>query len=165
MTFEIPAGLNPTLMGLAWLIGRWEGSGHGNWPPGGEFEFAQQVDFTTNGGPFLHYLSQLFTVDENGAPLEPLMSETGYWRPQADASVEVVLSNPDGVVEVLAGKLQPGKIELTTDVVARTTTSPLEYTGGQRLYGNVEGDLLWTFDRATTQVPLQPYVWARLQRA
>ena len=46
----------------------------------------------------------------------------------------------------------------------RTTTADVEYTGGQRLYGQVEGDLLWTFDRATTNHQLQPYLWARLQR-
>ena len=43
-------------------------------------------------------------------------------------------------------------------------SSAVEYTGGHRLYGNVESDLLWTFDRATTDVALQPYLWARLQR-
>ena len=57
------------------------------------------------------------------------------------------------------------KIELVTDVVARTTTAELQYTGGSRLYGNVEGDLMWTLDRATDDVPLQPYQWARLRRA
>ncbi|REB80659.1 FABP family protein, partial [Cutibacterium acnes] len=29
----------------------------------------------------------------------------------------------------------------------------------------VEGDLLWTFDRATVDAPLQPYMWARLKRS
>ena len=70
-----------------------------------------------------------------------------------------------GWAEVWAGTVQGAKIELTTDVVARTTTSELNYTGGRRLYGNVEGDLLWTLDRATTEVDLQPYMWARLTRA
>ena len=78
--------------------------------------------------------------------------------------VEVVLANPEGWAEVWAGTVQGAKIELTTDIVARTTTSELNYTGGRRLYGNVEGDLLWTFDRATTEVPLQSHLWARLKR-
>ncbi|SKF95793.1 Domain of uncharacterised function (DUF1794) [Mycobacteroides abscessus subsp. abscessus] len=46
----------------------------------------------------------------------------------------------------------------------RTSTASVEYTGGQRLYGSVEGDLLWTFDRATTEQPLQSHLWARLKR-
>ena len=64
-----------------------------------------------------------------------------------------------------AGSVTGAKIELTTDVVMRTTTAEVPYTGGHRLYGNVEGDLLWAFDRATTDVELQPYMWARLARS
>ncbi len=165
MTFEIPSDLNPQLMALAWMIGRWEGSGKGSWPGHGEFEYAQQVEFSTNGGPYLHYLSQMFEVDGDGNPVRPLMMETGFWRPQMDASVELVLTNPDGWSEVWAGKIEGAKIELVTDAVMRTKTAETEYTGGQRLYGQVEGDLLWTFDRATTNHQLQPYLWARLQRA
>lgn len=164
MHFEIRDDVNPALLGVAWMIGRWEGNGHGSWPGQGEFEFGQQIDFTTNGGPFLHYLSQLFSLDAHGKPDQPLMMETGFWRPQADASLEVVLTHPEGWVEVWDGKINGGKIEMTTDVVARTTTAHLEYTGGHRLYGNVEGDLMWSFDRATTSVPLRPYLWSRLQR-
>lgn len=165
MAFEIPIDLNPALTGLAWLIGSWRGNGHGNWPGRGGFEFGQQIDFATNGTAVLHYLSQSYTLDADGQPATPLSMETGFWRPADDASLEVVLAQPDGLAEVWIGKISGAKIELTTDVVARTQTAPEEVTGGQRLYGNVEGDLLWSWDRATTQVPLQAYMWARLKRA
>lgn len=165
MAFEIPDDLNPALMGVAWLIGRWQGNGHGTWPGTGDFQFGQQIDFATNGDPYLHYLSQLWTLDDEGQPDTPLAMETGFWRPAADGSLEVVLASPEGWAEVWAGQVQGARIELTTDVVARTTTAGITYTGGSRLYGNVEGDLMWTFDRATTDVELQPYQWARLQRA
>lgn len=188
MPFEIPADLNPALMGVAWLIGTWQGNGHGHWPadepdaaaaaaeatvadvegdrprPEGDFTYGQRIDFTTNGGPFLHYHSQLFTLTEDGAPDRPLLTESGYWRPHPDASLEVLLASPEGWSEVWLGTITPGKIEMVTDAVMRTTTADVPYTGGHRLYGNVEGDLLWTFDRATTAHELQPYLWARLQR-
>jgi hypothetical protein len=91
--------------------------------------------------------------------------ETGFWRPNHDnADLEVLLSHPEGFVEVWTGKVQGAKIELTTDVVARTDTASLAYTGGQRLYGNVNGDLMWTWDRATDQIPMQPYRWAQLKK-
>ena len=83
----------------------------------------------------------------------------------ARRDIEIELERVRERAEVWAGTVQGAKIELTTDVVARTTTSELNYTGGRRLYGNVEGDLLWTLDRATTEVDLQPYMWARLTRA
>lgn len=164
MAFEIDPDLPRELMGLAWMVGRWEGNGHGRGADGEGFEYGQSVEFTHNGQDFLYYVSQLYTVDAEGNPEKPLMMESGYWRPQADASVEVVMANPEGWSEVWAGKIEGAKIELVTDAVMRTSTAHVEYTGGQRLYGNVESDLLWTFDRATTDQPLQPWLWARLKR-
>ena len=165
MAFESPADLNPALTPIAWLIGRWQGNGHGNWPGVGDFEFGQRIDFATNRGPYLHYLSQTWTLDADGQPDAPLAMETGFWRPAGASGIEVVLTSPEGWVEVWVGALLGAKIELTTDLVARTDTAELPYTGGHRLYGNVDGDLMWAFDRATTDVRLQPYMWARLQRA
>ena len=55
------------------------------------------------------------------------------------------------------------KVELPTDAVVRTASAE-EYSAGQRLYGNVEGDLLWTFDKAAAGQPLQSHMWARLRR-
>ncbi len=165
MAFEISADLNPALMPIGWLIGRWVGNGHGNWPGVGDFEFGQQVEFATNGGPYLHYLSQTWTLDADGQPATPLAMETGFWRPTGDGALEVVLTSPEGWAEIWVGTIQGAKIELTTDMVARTRTAEEQYTGGQRLYGNVESDLMWAFDRASTEVELQPYMWARLSRA
>lgn len=164
MAFEITPDLNPKLMPLAWMIGRWQGSGHGTWPGQGEFDFGQQIEFASNGEPYLHYISQTYVADRKGNPVSPLGMETGFWRPQDDGTLEVVMCHPDGWSEVWTGKVDGAKIELVTDVVARTKNAAMEYTGGERLYGNVESDLLWTFDRAIKDTPLQPYMWARLQR-
>lgn len=165
MAFEINADLNPALMPLGWMIGRWVGNGHGNWPGLGDFEFGQQIDFATNEGPYLHYLSQTWTLDADGQPEAPLTMETGFWRPTGDGGLEVVMTSPQGWAEIWIGTVQGAKIEMTTDMVARTTTAQETYTGGHRLYGNVESDLMWAFDRASTEVELQPYMWARLSRA
>ncbi|MGB3956408.1 MAG: FABP family protein [Brooklawnia sp.] len=165
MPFEIPAELDTALTPMAWLIGRWEGNGHGNWPGVGDFEFGQQIDFATNRGPFLHYLSQTWTLDPDGQPAAPLAMETGFWRPAGDGKLEVVMTSPEGWVEVWVGALQGARIELTTDLVARTQTAALPYTGGHRLYGNVDGELMWAFDRATADVEMQSYMWGRLVRA
>jgi hypothetical protein len=89
--------------------------------------------------------------------------ETGFWRPQTDGSIEVLLAHPSGYVEIWYGSITGAKIELATDVVMRTH-SAAEYTAGQRLYGNVEGDLLWTFDKAAEGQALQIHQWGRLRR-
>ncbi|MFP5283141.1 MAG: FABP family protein [Actinomycetes bacterium] len=163
MPFSLPEGLHPDLVGVAWLLGRWEGTGKSSYPGTADFDFGQQIDFAHNGEGYLHYLSQTFELGENGLAIRPLEMETGFWRPQGDGSVEVVLCHPTGYSEVWYGRVTGGKVELSTDVVVRTVSAE-EYTAGQRLYGNVEGDLLWTFDRAALGQPLQSYQWGRLRR-
>jgi hypothetical protein len=165
MPFQIPDDLDNALMPLAWMIGHWEGEGHGTTPEDGEFGFGCQVDFADNGGDYLHYVCQTFTKNPDGTPKAPLRMETGFWRPRLDKTIDVVMAAPEGWAEVWTGSIDGAKIELVTDAVMTTKNATVPYTGGQRLYGQVEGDLLWTFDRATTEAPLQPYMWARLARA
>ena len=83
MSFESPEDLHPDLAPIAWLIGRWEGSGKATYPGTTDFDFGQQIDFAHNGGNYLHYLSQLFEVNDEGMAIRPLDMETGFWRPQA----------------------------------------------------------------------------------
>jgi hypothetical protein len=161
--YEIPSGLHQELIGVAWLIGRWEGTGRGSYPGTEDFEFGQQIDFAENGSNYLHYLSQTFEILD-GVAVRPLSMETGFWRPQPDGSLEVVLCHPTGYAEVWYGRVTGAKIELSTDAVVRTSSAE-EYSAGQRLYGNVEGDLLWTFDKAALGQPLQNNLWARLRRS
>ena len=164
MAFEITQDLHPSLMPIAWMIGRWEGSGKGTYPGTEDFDFGQQVDFAHNGGSYLHYLSQTFEVDDQGLAVRPLTMETGFWRPQSDGTLEVVMSHPEGYTEIWYGKINGAQIELSTDAVVRTATAE-DYAAGQRLYGNVEGEMLWTLDKAANGEPLQSHLWARLIRA
>jgi hypothetical protein len=164
MPFQIPPGLHPDLISVAWLIGRWEGTGRGSYPGTEDFEFGQQIDFAENGGNYLHYLSQTFELGDNGLAVRALSMETGFWRPQGDGTIEVVMCHPTGYAEVWYGHVAGAKIDLSTDAVVRTASAD-EYSAGQRLYGLVEGDLLWTFDKAALGQPLQNNLWARLKRA
>lgn len=163
MPFKIPEDLHSDLMPLAFLLGHWRGNGHGDYPTIDKFEFGQEVAFTHDGRPFLHYFSRTWALDADGRRERPMAVETGFVRPQPDEEVEWLMTHPTGIVEIYHGKVDGAKIELTTDAVARTSTAK-EYTAGHRLYGLVEGDLLWTFDMAAVGQPLQPHIWARLQR-
>ena len=163
--FEIPADLNPALAGLAWLIGRWEGTGYREWPGEEKISYGVQVDFADNGGDYLHYLSQSFEVDDEGRPVKALAMETGFWRPHADATLDVVMCSPEGYADIWYGTLKPGRVDLLTDAVARTPDAASTYSAGRRLYGLVDGNLMFSFDRATGEHELQPYVWATLARA
>jgi len=162
--FHLPDDLHADLTPLAFLLGHWQGNGHGDYPTIDKFQFSQEVAFTHDGRPFLHYFSRTWLLDDDGEAARPLALETGFFRPQANGELEVLLTHPSGVAEIYYGKVDGAKIELRTDAVARTSSAK-EYTAGHRLYGLVEGDLLWTFDMAAVGQPLQSHIWARLQRA
>jgi hypothetical protein len=163
MAFEIPADLHPDLTPLAWLLGQWEGSGHGDYPTIDRFQFDQEVAFAHDGRPFLHYFSRAWVLGEDGQRARPGALETGFVRARPGGEVEMVLAHPTGFAEIWYGTVDGAKVELATDVVARTASAK-EVTAGQRLYGLVEGDLLWAYDMAAQDQPLQPHLWGKLLR-
>jgi hypothetical protein len=163
MPFELPENLHPDCAPIAWLLGTWRGNGHGDYPTIDTFQFGQEVIFTHDGRPFFHYMSRSWVVDEQGNKLRDGAIETGFFRCKADGSLEVVMTHHTGFVEIWYGEAEGAKVEITTDAVARTQTAK-EYTGGHRLYGLVEGDLLWAFDMQAMGEKLQPHLWGRLVR-
>ncbi len=163
MPFEIPQDLHPECAPIAWLLGTWRGKGHGDYPTIERFSFAQEVTFLQDGRAFFHYLSRAWIVDDEGNRLRDGAIETGFFRSRADGSLEVVLTHATGIAEIWYGNAEGAKVEIATDAVARTQ-SATDYGAGHRLYGLVEGDLLWTFDMAAVGQPLQSHLWARLVR-
>lgn len=157
---------------LSWLVGQWEGFGLGQYPTIEDFRFQQQVTISTDGRPFLTYRSRSFVIDDKGVIIKPGASESGYLRPLPDNGVEMLLAHPTGFVEVWIGKvvvtgienarITGARMELATDSVARTSTAK-PYSAGHRLYGLVNGDLLWTFDMAAMGHPLGNHLAASLK--
>jgi len=150
---ELPEPIIP----LSWLIGSWVGVGTGQYPSIDDFRFGQEAVFRCDGRPFLSYFSRTWMLDDDGHRVRPLGTEAGFWRPRPDNHVEVTLAHPTGYAEIWLGTIEVTGIEnavitgaratLKTDVVARTDSAK-EYTGGERLYGLVDGRLLWTYDMA-----------------
>lgn len=165
-------GLPPEVWPIAWLLGTWRGVGTGQYPTIADFRFGQQVQFTCDGRPFLSYFSRSWMLDDAGNAVRPLGTESGFWRARPDNGLEVLLSHPTGYSEVWHGSVQVtgiqnatitgARIDLRTDLVARTETAK-DYSAGQRLYGLVGGELMWTFDMAAMGHPLANHLAARLQ--
>jgi hypothetical protein len=151
------------LAALAWLVGRWEGAGVGGYPTIDSFRFGHEVTFSHVGKPYLAYASRSWLLDEDGAAVRPLAAESGYWRPRPEGHLEVTMAHPTGFVEVWVGTVEGTKVELSTDLVARTATAK-EYTAGHRLYGLVDGELMWAFDMAAMGQGLQPHLSGRLKK-
>ena len=76
----------------------------------------------------------------------------------------MTLTNSAGWTELLVGKIQVTRIDLRTDAVVRAQSAEVEHSAGQRLYGKVEGDLMYALDRATNRHELRPHMWARLKK-
>jgi hypothetical protein len=177
-----PPAEHPAIAPLSFLLGRWKGVGKGDYPTIKSFDYFQEVSFSHIGKPYLIYTSRTWRLateengdlrrDENGelVRLEPLAVETGFWRPQPEGKVEVLLTHPTGITEIYYGQLTAlTTIEMVTDAVVRTQTAK-PYTAGKRLYGLVpsqtregEKDLAYAFDMAAMGLPLTPHLWAVLQ--
>lgn len=162
---EIPSDLHRDLVPLAFLLGDWAGAGVFDFPGADKCNFGQEVSFTHDGRPFLHYTSRTWVLDAQGAKVRPLENETGFWRVGADRTVEVTMTRDAGVAETWYGELADGRpqIDLATDAVARLADAP-EYSGGKRLYGYVKSDLMWVGEKATPSVELRPYMSAHLKK-
>ena len=99
-------------------------------------------------------------------------TESGYWRvpperpadlPDAQFPVEVLLADPSGHVAVYVGAVGNGRVDLASDLIARTATGA-DVTAAKRLYGLVDGELMWAHDMAAFGRPMQSYASARLAR-
>ena len=155
--------LHPALLALLPLVGRWRGTGKGGYPTIDDFDYAQELRFSHDGRPVLRHDSRAWLFDGDGRPIRPAAREVGWWRPQPDDGVELLLAHPTGVVEVYYGRVQGTRVELTTDAVVRTSSAK-EVSANRRLYGIVEGDLMYAIDMAAVGQPLQPHLSARLRR-
>jgi len=161
--FQLDADLPPALAPLAWLVGRWEGAGVVGYPTMESVNFGQEVVVSHDGRPFLEWHSHTWLLDEAGSQVRPLATELGFWRPQGDGEVELVLAHNTGVVEMYYGRVEPAKIELRTDGVLRSASAS-PYTAGTRLYGLVSSQLLWAFDMATADQSMSSHASAQLKR-
>lgn len=179
MAFTIPEDLAPEVYPLAWLVGRWQGDGVVAYPTIPEARIRQDVVVDHDGGPYLSWSSTLrLAADDaaddadDGASGQVWATESGFWRlppdrpaglPADQRVVELLLTDPAGHLSLYAGTLGNGRIDLASDLLARTPDAA-ELTAATRMFGLVDGDLLWAWDVAAFGQPLQSYASAHLRR-
>ncbi len=155
--------VHPDLEPIAFLLGHWEGAGVIGYPTMESANFGQEIIFEHNGKPFLSYRSRTWLLNQEGEKVRPLATESGFWRVQPERQIEVMLAHPTGIIEIYVGEVVFHKIELITDVVARTVTSK-DYSAGKRLYGLVNGNLMYAYEMAAVGQPLQDHASAELKK-
>ncbi|MFB6527703.1 MULTISPECIES: FABP family protein [unclassified Streptomyces] len=150
---------------VAGLLGTWTGTGRGEYPTLAEdFTYAQEVTFSHDGRPFLHYEARAWLIDADGTPLRPAARESGWWRLKPEGTVEALITQPTGIAEILVGRAENGAIDLTTHTVALAPTAKhVEAT--RRRYTLADADTLeFLHDLAAVGRPLQHHLSARLRR-
>lgn len=181
-----PDGLAPEVYPLAWLVGTWRGEGVVAYPGIDEATFSQEVVITSDGGPYLAYTStiRLITAPADTAALEvapeeappaPVwQTESGYWRipPERPTDwgltddqhpVDLLVADPSGHVALYIGAVGKGRIDLVSDAIVRAA-SGADVSAAKRLYGLVNGELMWAHDLAAFGHPMQSYASGRLAR-
>ncbi|WP_426625009.1 FABP family protein [Leifsonia sp. McL0607] len=159
-----------------------------------QLEFGQRISFSHDGEAYLNYSATSWVLDENGTPLAaetgywrlsralvegdpgpamlPGQGPRPFGTPQAVETlrassggfdIDVAIIHPDGVSELYIGQVNGPRIDLATDAVVRTAGAK-EYSAATRLYGLVEGHLLWAWDIAALGQNLRTHASARLAK-
>jgi hypothetical protein len=164
-TSDVRSGpeVSDALLSVLPLLGEWHGEGQAA-GDAGDHRFGQWIRFSHDGRGFLAYESRTWRLTDDGAIVGPDARESGFWRPRGNDDVELLVTSPEGVVELYVGSARTTTSwELATDVLARTPDAP-DVTRAVRLYGIVEGALMYAIDRAGPDGPLRPLMSARLER-
>lgn len=153
-----PPPLHPALAPLSYLLGRWRGEGDGGFPTINSFRYGEEVTFSHSGKPVIAYTQKTWKLDSG----EPMHTESGYWRPKPDGSIEVVIAQSTGLVEVQKGTYDAENkvIKLKSEVVGNASKVK-EIT---REFVVANGTLSYVVQMATHLNSLQPHLKAVLSK-
>ncbi|MFH8576021.1 FABP family protein [Streptomyces zaomyceticus] len=147
------------------LLGTWVGTGRGGYPTlAEEFTYAQEVTFSHDGRPFLHYEARAWLIDADGTPLRPAARESGWWRLKPEGGIEALITQPTGIAEIMVGRADGGAVDLTTHTIALAPTAK-DVEATRRRYTLTDADTLdFVHDLAAVGRELQHHLSARLRR-
>ncbi|KAB2633842.1 fatty acid-binding-like protein [Pyrus ussuriensis x Pyrus communis] len=143
---------------ISYLLGTWKGQGEGGFPTINSFSYVEQLNFSHSGKPFIAYTQKTWKLNSG----EPMHAESGFWRPKPDGSIEVVISQSTGLVEVQKGTYDAEEkvIKLQSELVGNASKVK-EIT---RVFKLVDEELSYEVQMATNLTSLQPHLKASLKR-
>lgn len=159
MTAASAGQQHPLVAPLAFLLGVWEGEGRGLWVSEPEFRYRERIEMTHEGTPHLAYRQVTATPD--GA--RSLHAEAGYLRARPEGTVEMVVAQATGLVEVHSGSVAGQRIELRARSVGRTPTA-LAVTEVTRVLEVTASVLSYRVGIAMHDEQVAPHLEARLWR-
>jgi hypothetical protein len=185
----LPIELTP----LAFLVGSWEGTGIIA-IDGQEHEFSQKVEFAHDGSSALTYISSAKLNDDSKTELPSELGYWRVERPRNDFdygpglvpgkgenpiqdyeameahraehggyNIEVSTLHPGGMAELYRGWVRSARIEIAS-AHGVAFEGAKTYRHSTRMYGLVEGALLWVWDIALPDGDLKSHASARLEK-
>lgn len=153
------AELHPACEPLAFLLGTWRGIGTGAYPTIADFTYAEEVSFSHVGKPFVAYAQK---TKDTGSGM-PLHAEAGFLRPQGGGRIELVLVQPSGIVELLAGTCEGPDIQMASTAVLGTSSAKSVTATERRFW--LDGEVLHSaVAMAAMGLDLQPHVVSEMYR-
>ncbi|KAL2483815.1 fatty acid-binding protein-like protein [Forsythia ovata] len=144
---------------LSYLLGTWRGQGEGSFPTISPFNYTEELKFSHSPNkPVIAYSSKTWKLNTN----QPMHSESGYWRPQIDGTIEVVIAQSTGLVEVQKGRFDAEQriVKLKSALVGNASKVK-EIT---RVFEMGNGELSYVVEMATNLMELQPHLKASLKK-
>lgn len=162
--------------------------------PATEHEFRQRVEFAHDGNNVVTYISSASLMDDAGTALPSEIGYWRIARPQEAADhgpgllpgsgelsiktrddletlrnveggfdIQVSTLHPGGVAELYNGKIKGARVDLAS-AHGVAFEGAKTYRHSTRMYGQVEGALLWVWEIAVAGSELKPHASARLER-
>ncbi|VVA95841.1 unnamed protein product [Arabis nemorensis] len=150
--------LHPSVAPLSYLLGTWRGQGEGKYPTIPSFLYGEELSFSHSGKPVIAYTQKTWKLESK----EPMHAESGYFRPKPDGSIEVVIAQSTGLVEVQKGtyNVDEQSIILKSDLVGNAS----KVKEISREFELVNGKLSYVVQMSTTTNHLQPHLKAMLDK-
>lgn len=156
---EVGVGVHPGVVALSYLLGTWRGQGEGGFPTISTFQYGEELHFSHPGNkPVIAYSQKTWKLNSG----EPMHAEAGYWRPKPDGTLEVVISQSTGLLELQKGtyNAQDKVVKLHSELVANAS----KVREISRVFKLVNGELSYVVEMATSLTSLQPHLKASLKK-
>ncbi|BDV31334.1 FABP family protein [Microbacterium terricola] len=156
VSFSHDGGAYLNYSATAWML---DADGHSDVPLVSEIGFwrLSRVADDSDAGPGLLPARSAASAPRTADDVEALRNAAGGF------DIEVSLVHSDGVTELYLGQIKGPRIDIATDAVVRTAAAK-PYTAATRMYGLVDGHLLWAWDIAALGSELASHASARLAR-
>jgi THAP4-like, heme-binding beta-barrel domain len=151
---------------LCLLIGKWTGTGRGEFPTIEPFEYLETLTFVGDHRPFVHYEETTQRRSAGQTDYVPSHWESGFLRLLPDGEVELINTQGSGRLERLAGSLEQTETGLILHLKSTAFLNDPRMVETSRTI-TIEGDDMHYSQTMHTTASREPahHVEARLKRA